>query len=83
MTVAELINLRLAELNKGRTELRAELERVGVKVTRQAIHAWCSGVSCPDAHHVVALWEVLVIPPEAREAWMHGMALARRRETAA
>lgn len=74
MTVAQLLDSRLAELGKTRTDLRKELERRGVRVTRQAVHAWFHGIAKPTAANVVALWDVLVIPKEEREAWIEALA---------
>jgi hypothetical protein len=74
MTVAQLLETRLAELGKTRTELRAELARRGVRVTRQAVHAWFHGIAKPTPANVVALWDVLVIPMSERPAWMEALA---------
>ena len=74
MTVAQLLDTRLAELGKTRTQLRHELERRGVRVSRQAVHAWFHGIAKPTPANVVALWEVLVIPKDERPAWMEALA---------
>lgn len=74
MTVAQLLDARLQELGKTRAELRKELLRRGVRVTRQAVHAWFHGIAKPTPANVVALWDVLVIPMHERPAWMEALA---------
>ena len=74
MTVAQLLDARLQELGKTRAELRTELARRGVRVSRQAVHAWFHGIAKPTAANLVALWDVLVIPKSDREAWVEALA---------
>lgn len=74
MTIADLINGRLRDMAMGAPELRKELERRGVEITRQSIHAWLSGQSRPSPANLLVLWDVLVVPMDEREAWMVALA---------
>lgn len=74
MTVAELISTRLERMAMKPPQLRNELSRKGVKVTRQTVHAWTTGEQQPTLPHMLALWEVLVVPVEERQDWMNAVA---------
>jgi len=75
MSIADLINARLGAMGLGAPDLRRALERRGVDITRQSIHAWLHGVTRPTPANVLVLWDVLVVPIEEREAWMAALAL--------
>jgi hypothetical protein len=77
MSVARLIQERLKELGMKAPQLRIELDRKGVSVSRAAVHAWCTGIDRPRPAHVLALWEVLVVPLEERPRWMEALAEPR------
>lgn len=71
MSIADLIRRRLAELQKGPTELRAELLRVGHDVSKQAIAAWIRPVDPvnPSQDSLVALFTVLRVTIAERREW--------------
>lgn len=69
MTFPDLMRARMAATGLTPPALRHELERVGVSVTRQSIHAWLSGERTPEPRNLVALFEVLLVAAEDRRAW--------------
>ena len=74
MTVASLIATRLERMSMKPPQLHAELIRRDIKISRQSVHAWCTGTQRPSPEHVLLLWEALVVPPEERPAWMEALA---------
>lgn len=82
MTIADLIRTRLEEMGARQRDLRAELDRIGVRVSRQTISAWCSGRDRPRDEHMFALFQVLAIPVQDRSDWFEAR-LRREPESAA
>lgn len=68
--LGKLIQGRLEEIGQGPPELRRELRRAGVALSRQSIHAWLVGKARPSTRHLAALLDVLAIPAEEQRAWL-------------
>lgn len=68
-SLGKLIQSRLKEIGAGPADLRRELERVGASVARQSIHAWLTGKARPSSANMVAMLDVLLIPPAQLPTW--------------
>lgn len=69
-----LITGRLTEMERSQADLRAALERAGVKLTRQSLHNWTINARRPGAAHMLALLDVLLIPESERREWLEAQA---------
>lgn len=77
MTIGELISTRLRGSGCTPARFRQELERHGVVLARQSIHAWLRGEARPTPANLLAVLEVLAIPAGEREAWFTALAHER------
>lgn len=68
-SLGKLIQSRLKDIDAKPADLRRELERVGAPVARQSIHAWLTGHARPSSANMIALLDVLLIPPEQLPQW--------------
>jgi hypothetical protein len=83
MTIAERMTARLNEMALGAPDLRQELERRGLIVTRQSVHAWLSGEAKPTPKNLLVIMDALVIEQRERAEWLSALALPSRPQSAA
>jgi len=78
-TIASLIRAGIKRFPKASlAELRRELGRLGVSVSRQTVWQWIQDGTAgrtPTPAQVAALWEALLIPQEKRAAWVRALGL--------
>lgn len=69
-----LITERLTAMGRTQADLRSELKRVGVELTRQSIHNWTINATSPEAGHMLALFKVFIIPVDEQPEWWEAKA---------
>lgn len=72
--MGRLIGDRLKALRQEPSDLVRELERVGTAVSRQSVHNWITGKTRPSRAHLLALFDVFLIPIEEQAAWQRASA---------
>lgn len=73
-SLGTMIADRLTAMGRSRADLRTELRRSGVTVTRQSVHNWITDATRPGAGHMLALLDVLMIPEVGRREWFEAQA---------